>query len=170
MSWSTSPHQYCLPDPGRPTSAHRRPLSKYRDRSPKLLKTPPQLPTGSTPTAPCRQLPGKPSVKTLKSREFEMPGKCQMASALASLQQGPAPVDCPACGVGEMTSTQSVKQHLVSSAYFSAILCCCCLSLGCVPSLASWFKDGEHKCGKCGALLAVWHRSGRTEVMAHGRS
>ncbi|OWO98253.1 hypothetical protein B2J93_8173 [Marssonina coronariae] len=119
MSWSTSPHQYCLPDPGRPTSAHRRPLSKYRDRSPKLLKTPPQLPTGSTPTAPCRQLPGKPSVKTLKSREFEMPGKCQMASALASLQQGPASVDCPACGVGEMTSTQSVKQHLVSSAWLA---------------------------------------------------
>lgn len=29
----------------------------------------------------------------------------QMATPLASLQQSPAPVDCPACGVREMTNT-----------------------------------------------------------------
>jgi hypothetical protein len=29
----------------------------------------------------------------------------------------------------------------------SALLLCCCLCLGCIPYLASWFKDCEHKCG-----------------------
>jgi len=91
----------------------------------------------------------------------------QMATPLASLQQGPAPVDCPICGVREMTRTEYVSG---GTTHLSAILCCCCLCLGCIPYLASWFKDCEHKCGHCGGLLAVWHRSGRTEVMAHGRS
>ncbi|KAH6713917.1 LITAF-like zinc ribbon domain-containing protein [Leptodontidium sp. MPI-SDFR-AT-0119] len=94
-------------------------------------------------------------------------GKYQMATPLASLQQGPAPVDCPVCGVREMTRAEYVTG---GTTHLSALLCCCCLCLGCVPYLASWFKDCEHKCGSCGALLAVWHRSGRTEVMAHGRS
>ncbi|KAE8453471.1 hypothetical protein EG329_010332 [Mollisiaceae sp. DMI_Dod_QoI] len=30
----------------------------------------------------------------------------QIATPLASLQQGPAPVDCPVCGVREMTRTE----------------------------------------------------------------
>jgi len=42
--------------------------------------------------------------------------------------------------------------------------------VGCIPYLATWFKDCQHKCGNCGTLLAVWHRSGRTEVMAHQTS
>ncbi|KUJ23058.1 uncharacterized protein LY89DRAFT_679875 [Mollisia scopiformis] len=33
----------------------------------------------------------------------------QMATPLASLQQGPAPVDCPICGVREMTRTEFVS-------------------------------------------------------------
>ncbi len=41
----------------------------------------------------------------------EMPPKnnYQMATPLASLQQTPAPVDCPACGVREMTRTEYVS-------------------------------------------------------------
>ncbi|KAL5318779.1 hypothetical protein ACEPPN_013845 [Leptodophora sp. 'Broadleaf-Isolate-01'] len=35
-------------------------------------------------------------------------GKYQMATPLASLQQGPAPVDCPVCGVREMTRAEYV--------------------------------------------------------------
>merc|ERR1711964_717937 len=83
-------------------------------------------------------------------------GKYQMATPLGSLQQGPAPVDCPVCGVREMTRTEFVSG---GTTHLSALLCCCCLCLGCIPYLASWFKDCEHKCGSCGALLAVWHRS-----------
>lgn len=47
----------------------------------------------------------------------------------------------------------------------SALLLCCCLCLGCIPYMASWFKDCEHSCGACGKLLAVCERSGRTEVV-----
>ncbi|KAH7346411.1 LITAF-like zinc ribbon domain-containing protein [Rhexocercosporidium sp. MPI-PUGE-AT-0058] len=94
-------------------------------------------------------------------------GRYQMATPLASLQQGPAPVDCPVCGVREMTRTEFKSG---GTTHLSALLCCCCLCLGCIPYLASWFKDCEHKCGSCGALLAVWHRSGRTEVMVHARA
>lgn len=36
-------------------------------------------------------------------------GNYQMATPLASLQQGPAPVDCPVCGVREMTRTEYVS-------------------------------------------------------------
>jgi lipopolysaccharide-induced tumor necrosis factor-alpha factor len=28
-------------------------------------------------------------------------------------------------------------------------------------------KDVQHKCGRCGVLLATWHRSGTTEVHIH---
>ncbi|TVY34863.1 hypothetical protein LOCC1_G007261 [Lachnellula occidentalis] len=91
----------------------------------------------------------------------------QMATPLGSLQQGPAPVDCPVCGVREMTRTEFVSG---GTTHLSAALCCFCFCLGCVPYIASWFKDCEHKCGNCGALLAVWHRSGRTEVLVHART
>lgn len=33
----------------------------------------------------------------------------QMATPLANLQQGPAPVDCPVCGVRELTKTEFVS-------------------------------------------------------------
>lgn len=36
-------------------------------------------------------------------------GNYQTATPLASLQQGPAPVDCPVCGVREMTKTEYVS-------------------------------------------------------------
>lgn len=47
---------------------------------------------------------------------------------------------------------------------FLLFSCCCCLCLRCIPCLATWLKDVERKCGHCGAMLAVWHRSRRTEV------
>ena len=90
----------------------------------------------------------------------------QMAVPLANLQQGAAPVDCPICGVREMTKTEYVTG---GTTHLSALLFCCFTCLGCIPYIAHWFKDCEHKCGNCDTLLAVWHRSGRTEVMAHAR-
>jgi len=50
-----------------------------------------------------------------------------------------------------------------------ALLLCLTTCLCCIPYLATWFKDVRHSCGRCGALLAVWHRSGRVEIMAHPR-
>jgi len=98
-------------------------------------------------------------------QQGQKPTQYQSATPLGSLQQGAAPVDCPVCGVRELTRTEFVSG---GTTHLSALLLCCCLCLGCIPYLATWFKDVEHKCGHCGALLAVWHRSGRTEVMQHG--
>jgi len=122
-----------------------------------------------------QQGPPQQYFQTASQQEFPQQGfpqsnasknNYQIATPLASLQQSPAPVDCPVCGVREMTRAEFVSG---GTTHLSAILCCCCLCLGCIPYLASWFKDCEHKCGNCGALVAVWHRSGRTEVMIHGR-
>jgi len=89
----------------------------------------------------------------------------QSATPLASLQQGPTPVDCPSCGQRALTRTEFVSG---GTTHLAALLFCCVTCLGCIPYMASWFKDVEHHCGNCGTLLAVWHKSGRTEVMAHG--
>jgi len=83
------------------------------------------------------------------------------ATPLASLQQGPAPVDCPVCGVREITSVEFTSGNFT---HLSAIACLMIHGLWCIPYLMNAFKDAEHKCGNCGALLAVWHRSGRIEV------
>ncbi|APA10071.1 hypothetical protein sscle_05g048410 [Sclerotinia sclerotiorum 1980 UF-70] len=91
-------------------------------------------------------------------------GKNNYATAMPirSLQTGPTPVDCPICGVREVTS---VEHHSGMTTHLIAILCCAVTCLGCIPYLVSGLKDVEHKCGHCGALLAVWHRSGRLEVV-----
>ncbi|EPE35191.1 lipopolysaccharide-induced transcription factor regulating tumor necrosis factor alpha, putative [Glarea lozoyensis ATCC 20868] len=86
------------------------------------------------------------------------------ASPLNTLQSVPTPVDCPFCGVRELTRTEFVSG---GTTHGSALLLCCCFCLGCIPYIGSWLKDCEHNCGHCGQLLAVWHRSGRTEVIAH---
>ena len=44
---------------------------------------------------------------------------------------------------------------------------CCIIGLGCIPYLMNSMKDVKHKCGRCGTLLATWHRSGNTEVHIH---
>ncbi|RAL61002.1 hypothetical protein DID88_010098 [Monilinia fructigena] len=94
-------------------------------------------------------------------------GKNNYATAMPihSLQSGPTPVDCPVCGVREVTS---VEHHSGMTTHLIALLCCAVTCLGCIPYLVSGLKDVEQKCGHCGALLAIWHRSGRTEVRVPG--
>ncbi|PYH49596.1 LITAF-like zinc ribbon domain-containing protein [Aspergillus saccharolyticus JOP 1030-1] len=83
------------------------------------------------------------------------------ATALHALQRGPAPVDCPVCGHREMTRVQAEAGNTTHA--WAAVTCICCC-LGCIPYLMSSLKDVHHYCGKCGALLATWHNSGRTDV------
>ncbi|TGO36531.1 hypothetical protein BHYA_0122g00240 [Botrytis hyacinthi] len=94
-------------------------------------------------------------------------GKNRYATAMPirALQTGPTPVDCPVCGVREVTIVES---HSGTTTNLIALLCCAVTCLGCIPYLISGLKDVEHKCGHCGALLAVWHRSGRTDVKVPG--
>ena len=88
----------------------------------------------------------------------------QNATPIASLSRGPAPADCPACGQRAMTNC-AFETGNTTHAWAFGLCCLCCL--GCVPYVMNSMKDVTHKCGRCGVLLATWHRSGTTEVHIH---
>ncbi|KAF7891670.1 hypothetical protein EAF00_007972 [Botryotinia globosa] len=85
----------------------------------------------------------------------------QHPAPLTSLQKESRLVRCPRCGVCEYTAVEWVSG---GTADISALLCCLCFCLPCVPYLMTSFKDVHHKCANCGFLVAVWKRSGKTEV------
>jgi hypothetical protein len=88
----------------------------------------------------------------------------QNATPIANLGRGPAPTDCPACGQRAMTNVQFETGNTTHAWGF---IVCCVACLGCIPYMMSSLKDVQHKCGRCGVLLATWHRSGNTEVHIH---
>ncbi|KAJ4986080.1 LITAF-like zinc finger domain-containing protein [Stagonosporopsis vannaccii] len=88
----------------------------------------------------------------------------QNATPIASLGRGPAPADCPACGQRSMTNC-AFETGNTTHAWAFGLCCLCCL--GCIPYIMNSLKDVTHKCGRCGVLLATWHRSGTTEVHIH---
>ncbi|KAF2687167.1 hypothetical protein K458DRAFT_415436 [Lentithecium fluviatile CBS 122367] len=88
----------------------------------------------------------------------------QNATPIASLSRGPAPADCPACGQRAMTN---ISYETGNTTHAWALGLCCLICLGCIPYLMNSLKDVQHKCGRCGVLLATWHRSGTTEVHIH---
>ncbi|KAJ5121295.1 LPS-induced tumor necrosis factor alpha factor [Penicillium bovifimosum] len=87
------------------------------------------------------------------------------AVPLHAVQSAATPVDCPICGVREMTKVVPVSGGTTHG--WAAVLCFCCC-LGCIPYLMSSLKDVEHSCGHCGAKLATWHNSGRVQVFQNG--
>ncbi|KAE8168222.1 LITAF-like zinc ribbon domain-containing protein [Aspergillus tamarii] len=89
------------------------------------------------------------------------PSGYNSATPLHALQRGPTPVDCPICGVREMTRTEAESGNTTHG--WAAVICCC-FCLGCIPYLMSSLKDYNHYCGQCGTMLATWHNSGRVEV------
>lgn len=88
----------------------------------------------------------------------------QSVTPIASLNRSPAPADCPACGQRAMTN---VAYETGNTVHAWALGLCCFACLGCIPYLMTSLKDVQHKCGRCGVLLATWHRSGTTEVHIH---
>ena len=88
----------------------------------------------------------------------------QNATPIANLGRGPAPADCPACGQRSMTNCAFETGNTTHAWAFGL---CCFACLGCIPYLMNSMKDVTHKCGRCGVLLATWHRSGTTEVHIH---
>ncbi|KAH7038600.1 LITAF-like zinc ribbon domain-containing protein [Macrophomina phaseolina] len=105
-----------------------------------------------------QQHPGMPPQQPSGGQQF------RNATAIPNLSRSPAPVDCPACGARSMTTTTYITGNTTHAWAFGV---CICLCLGCIPYLISGTKDVQHKCGKCGVLLATWHRSGSTEVHMH---
>ncbi|KAF7854542.1 hypothetical protein EAF04_010351 [Stromatinia cepivora] len=85
----------------------------------------------------------------------------QHPAPLTTLQKESRLVRCPRCGVVEYTQVEWVSGGTTD---ISALICCLCFCLPCVPYLMTSFKDVHHKCGNCGLVVAIWKRSGKTEV------
>ncbi|RPA99437.1 hypothetical protein L873DRAFT_1683883 [Choiromyces venosus 120613-1] len=86
------------------------------------------------------------------------------ATPIPALSRGSAPVDCPICGQRKLTS---VSYEVGSTTHLWAAVACVVACLGCIPYLMTSLKDVQHRCGQCGTLLAIWHRSGGAEVLVH---
>jgi len=107
-----------------------------------------------------------------------------MGGRVQNLSQFAAPCLCPNCGQTQVTRVNyqagSHTQYVVVSlphtplfhllislfslwAVILGVLACCC----CIPYMVDGLKDVHHSCGNCGIPLAVWHRSGGLEVLAH---
>ncbi|CAG8976456.1 hypothetical protein HYALB_00008046 [Hymenoscyphus albidus] len=96
-------------------------------------------------------------------RQSRNPKGYPYATPLRNLKDDAAPIDCTFCGAREATSPRLIEtntRHLAAGFFCFLPLC-----LFCIPYFSSWFKDMEHRCGSCGAVVAIYHRTGRTEVM-----
>ncbi|PVH91924.1 hypothetical protein DM02DRAFT_620229 [Periconia macrospinosa] len=128
---------------------------------------PQQAYAGSPPPAQQQQAypqPGQPGAHPGMPPQAQSGTQYQSATPIASLNRGPAPADCPACGQRSMTNTAFETGNTTHAWAFGL---CCLVCLGCIPYIMNSTKDVQHKCGKCGVLLATWHRSGTTEVHIH---
>ncbi|KAH7078067.1 LITAF-like zinc ribbon domain-containing protein [Paraphoma chrysanthemicola] len=110
------------------------------------------------------QQPGMPPQQPGMPPQQQSGTVYQNATPIASLGRGPAPADCPACGQRAMTNV-AFETGNTTHAWAAGLCCFCCL--GCIPYVMNSLKDVQHKCGRCGVLLATWHRSGTTEVHIH---
>lgn len=143
---------------GQPPVYHD-PNAQYQQQPSQFAGSPPpQQPQGAYMQPPQQQpQPGMPPQQPSGT-------VYQTATPIANLQRGPAPADCPACGQRSLTNT---AYETGGTTHAWALGLCLCLCLGCIPYLMNSLKDVTHKCGRCGVLLATWHRSGSTEVHIH---
>ncbi|KAH7065650.1 LITAF-like zinc ribbon domain-containing protein, partial [Auriculariales sp. MPI-PUGE-AT-0066] len=70
---------------------------------------------------------------------------------------------CPNCGQNQITRVtyQAGGYAHIWAIVFGVFLLSCC-----IPFLVNSFKDVLHTCSSCGVPLAVYHRSGKTVVLA----
>ncbi|CAM1500434.1 Fc.00g095960.m01.CDS01 [Cosmosporella sp. VM-42] len=116
-----------------------------------LLSSPPMVHTNSFQGPPTPQAGYPP-------QEPGMP--------LGTLQSQSGPVVCPKCGIRSMTSVTSESGGCTHAV---AAVVCLFSCLGCIPYCITSLKDIHHRCGRCAAPLATFHRSGRTEVICHAK-
>ncbi|KAF4958122.1 hypothetical protein FGADI_2630 [Fusarium gaditjirri] len=128
--------------------------SKSRDSSSPLAQQPPTNP-------PPTHQQGENRIEPLERAR----GPSVPINELKSLN---APVVCPS----KSTFTFLKKDLFLTQILSVAALALLCMSMGLlvwVPYCISSFKDVIHHCGHCKRPIAEWHRSGRTEVLAHPR-
>ncbi|KAF4436861.1 litaf zinc finger [Fusarium acutatum] len=98
--------------------------------------------------------------------EPELKGQRLLSVPLDELKSTSAPVVCPRCEVRAMTITK-VQSGSVTHASAGILCICSAALLAWIPYCISGLKNVLHYCGNCKLLLAEWHRSGRTEVIAY---
>ncbi|OAL00771.1 hypothetical protein IQ06DRAFT_326391 [Phaeosphaeriaceae sp. SRC1lsM3a] len=168
----------------QPPVYHQDPNAQYQQQQqPQYAQHPPQQQFGAASPPPQQYPVGSPPPQQhpdtaymqaqQKGMHPQQPGmppqqpsgqQYQSATPIANLNRGPAPADCPACGQRSMTNT-AFETGNTTHAWALGLCCLCCL--GCIPYVMNSLKDVQHKCGRCGVLLATWHRSGTTEVHIH---
>ncbi|OCK86319.1 hypothetical protein K432DRAFT_376825 [Lepidopterella palustris CBS 459.81] len=157
-------------DPNQPQMHQQQPMYQQQPPQPQMAYAPPtQQPQGAyiAPQQPIQQQYQQPiQHQQNPGMPLQQPSGTvyQNATPVASLGRGPAPVDCPACGQRAMTN---VAFETGNTTHGWAAVLCLFACLGCIPYLMNSLKDVQHKCGRCGVLLATWHRSGTTEVHLH---
>ena len=86
----------------------------------------------------------------------------QAPTPLNDLGHIPALVDCPHCGKRGHTATSlsagNMNHAFACCAFFPFVI------FTFIPYMISGLKNVEHWCQSCGKRLAVWHRTGHTQV------
>jgi len=111
--------------------------------------------------APVVMSTGQPTIPTGEKN----PSNYQSAVPLQQLTSTPAPIDCPACGYRMLTKIE-YKTGGATHAW-ALILCFLTLCLTPLPYCMNSLKDVLHSCGHCGKPVALWHKSGHTDVLIH---
>lgn len=130
-------------------------LSQYEKQSAMPQQQPPQQP--QQPPQPQQQVPQVIYANVPQGNVY------LAATPIPALQSYPAVIDCPRCGARAMTIAEPESGN---TTHAWAALFCFCFCLGCIPYLMASLKDTLHKCSSCGAAVALWHRSGRVEVLS----
>ncbi|CAN9081305.1 hypothetical protein CC77DRAFT_625627 [Alternaria alternata] len=153
---------------GQPPIYHQDPNAQHYQQQPAMYAQHPQgQPAGSPPPQHPQGAyiqPDHAGAQPGMPPQQQSGAVYQNATPIASLNRGPAPADCPACGQRAMTNV-AFETGNTTHAWALGLCCLCCL--GCIPYVMNSLKDVQHKCGRCGVLLATWHRSGTTEVHIH---
>jgi hypothetical protein len=107
---------------------------------------------------------GSPGQQPIYSPQVVVATPMMMGGRVQNLSQFAAPCLCPNCGQTQVTRVNyQAGSHTHLWAVILGVLACCC----CIPYMVDGLKDVHHSCGNCGIPLAVWHRSGGLEVLAH---
>ncbi|KZV82879.1 hypothetical protein EXIGLDRAFT_729132 [Exidia glandulosa HHB12029] len=87
-----------------------------------------------------------------------------MGGRVQNLSQFPAPCLCPNCGQTQITrvSYEAGTYTHIWALVLGLVACCCC-----IPYMVDGLKDVHHFCANCNIPLAIYHRSGGIEVLAH---
>jgi len=123
----------------------------------------------TVPTSPQQQIFEPKQGYPIQVTQQNMPPRqttYRTATPLTALGRYAAPVDCPSCGERAVTRIEYVTgnaTHAWACGLFWVTGFFCML-----PYCHNGFKDVEHRCGNCGMMLALCHRSGGTEVHQFG--